>query len=121
MFQSLFRTRQQPAAPRAAIQQINAQELAQQLTGSSTPLMIDVRTAGEYQYDGHIAGSRLLPLPMLLQRQHELPKDRPIVCVCHSGARSQVACEQLAQLGFTNLSNLSGGMIGWKAAGLPAQ
>ena len=30
----------------------------------------------------------------------ELPADRPIVCVCRSGNRSHVACEQLAALGF---------------------
>jgi rhodanese-related sulfurtransferase len=58
---------------------------------------------------------------MLLARSNELPQDRPIVFVCRSGNRSQVACEQLAQLGFTNTINLVDGMIGWHRAGLPSQ
>jgi 3-mercaptopyruvate sulfurtransferase SseA len=59
-------------------------ELFQQLNEPDAPLVVDVRSPEEYQQDGHIAGARLLPLPVLLQRSNELPKDRPIVFVCRS-------------------------------------
>ena len=63
----------------------------------------------------------LLPLASLAQRLSELPKDKPIVCVCRSGARSQTACEYLAANGFDNVINLNGGMISWIRSGLPYQ
>jgi rhodanese-related sulfurtransferase len=56
-----------------------------------------------------------------MQRVEELPKDQPIVFVCRSGNRSQVACEQLSRLGYENVTNFEGGMIAWKRAGLPTR
>jgi rhodanese-related sulfurtransferase len=49
---------------------------------------------------------------------NELPKDRPILCICRSGSRSSMATRQLAGAGFEAI-NLSGGMIGWQGAGFP--
>ena len=106
---------------RSQVKQINANELHQHLGKSNTPALVDVRSPGEYNSDGHISGSRLIPLQALTQRANELPKDQPIVCICRSGSRSQVAAEQLAQLGFTDVANLSGGMIGWHRNGLPSK
>ncbi len=106
-------------APVTAVKQLNPNELQQWLDSDKpAPLMVDVRTPGEYEYDGHIDGSRLLPLSSLMQRMNELPKNQTIVCVCRSGARSYTACEMLASQGFEAI-NLSGGMIAWKRAGLP--
>jgi rhodanese-related sulfurtransferase len=124
MLQSIFNYKR--SAPgvrpqRSQVKQITANELYQNLQNGNSPLLVDVRSPGEYHSDGHITGSRLIPLPALLQRTHELPKDQPIVCVCRSGSRSQVACEQLSQLGFKDLTNLSGGMIGWHRNGLPSK
>jgi len=48
----------------------------------------------------------------------ELPKDREIICVCHSGNRSQAATRQLSTAGY-QVTNLNGGMIAWVRAGLP--
>ena len=99
-----------------AVKQINAAELHQWLDEADKPLLlVDVRTPGEFEYDGHIGGSQLFPLSSLMARMDELPKDQTIVCVCRSGARSYTACEMLASNGF-DVVNLSGGMIGWKRA-----
>lgn len=103
---------------RPAVKQITPLELQRWITKNERLTLIDVRTSREYEME-HIRGARLLPLSVLRQRSGELPDDRPIVCICRSGARSQSACEQLARLGFTNLFNLSGGMIAWKRDGLP--
>jgi rhodanese-related sulfurtransferase len=103
------------------VKTITPAELAQRLTEEDPPLVVDVRMPEEYAQDGHIAGSRLLPLPVLLQRSNELPQDREIVFVCRSGSRSGIACEQLAGAGFENTINMVGGMIDWKRAGLPNQ
>jgi rhodanese-related sulfurtransferase len=123
MFQSIFGRVEQTATARQqrqqqTIPQLDAGQVWERVQEDDNVLLVDVRTPGEYQLE-HIPGSRLLPLSLLHQRSDELPKDRPIVCVCRSGARSQSAAELLAELGFADVSNLSGGMIGWKRAGLP--
>lgn len=123
MFQSILGRAERKTAPhrqRDAIAQLTPQQVWQRLEADEAPLLVDVRTPGEYQRE-HIPGSRLMPLSVLAGRTDELPRGRPIVCVCRSGARSQSACEQLAELGFSDLANLSGGIIGWKRAGLPYQ
>lgn len=51
---------------------------------------------------------------------NELPRDREILCVCRSGARSSSAARRLAEMGF-KVNNLSGGMIGWMQARLPVE
>ncbi len=114
MFQSLFGSR-----GRSAVEGLNAQELAELLKSEDELLLVDVRSPYEYEHDGHIPGSRLLPLPALLQRVEELPRNQQIVFVCRSGNRSMVACEQLARLGYGNVKNFNGGMIAWQMAGLP--
>lgn len=87
---------------------------------SKTPLYIlDVRSAQEYKQDGHIAGAHLIPLGDLAHKLKQVPTDRTVVCVCRSGARSSAALSQLQQAGYTNVRNLSGGMMGWQSHGLP--
>lgn len=109
------------AAPTAGTATITAPDLKRRLDAGDRLFLLDVRSSDEYAHDGRIAGSHLLPLPMLAMRLDELPKDTPIVCVCRSGNRSGVAAEQLARRGFSNVINLAGGMVGWARAGLPMQ
>lgn len=118
MFQRLFGHKAQRPS---SIQHISPTELNQRLQIRDSLLLVDVRWPDEYSQDGHIAGSRLLPLQALRQRCDELPQDQPIVFICRSGRRSQAACEQLAGLGFTNLINLAGGIMSWRQANLPVQ
>lgn len=117
MLRHLFNLGGQPQAENGIVN-IIAEDLQRKIAQGEQLLILDVRSPDEYAHDGHIASSRLLPLPALAHRASELPRDRTIVCVCRSGARSQAACELLARQGFTKVSNLSGGMIGWRRAGL---
>lgn len=92
----------------------------QALIVAKTPLyLLDVRSSQEYKHDGHIAGAHLIPLGELPSKLAQLPRDRTVVCICRSGARSSAALNQLAQAGFTDIRNLSGGMMGWNGANLP--
>jgi len=96
---------------------LTAQELSEKLKNAKRPLVIDVRQPEEYQA-GHIAGAKLMPLGVIVQRMKELPKDKEIVCVCASGSRSRSATKQLISAGYTVL-DMSGGMLNWQRAGLP--
>jgi rhodanese-related sulfurtransferase len=82
--------------------------------------IIDVRAADEYT-GGHLPDSRNIPLEHLEARAEEIGqlKDAPLILVCQTGPRSFAACQQLAKQGFTKANNLSGGIAGWRAAGLP--
>lgn len=79
--------------------------------------VIDVREPGEYQA-GAIEGSRLMPLATLPARIQDLPKDKKIVLVCKSGARSYQATLFLKHQGW-EAENLEGGLKAWSKAGLP--
>ena len=45
--------------------------------------------------------------------------DQPLVTVCNEGYTSSLAAVSLRRLGFTNVTDLAGGVEGWAAAGLP--
>jgi rhodanese-related sulfurtransferase len=63
-------------------------------------VIIDVRTAGEYA-NGHIKGSKNMPLDAINSRVAELKKaDKPVITVCRSGARSGMAKGILANAGI---------------------
>ena len=80
--------------------------------------IIDVREPNEFNGPiGRIAGSKLIPLGELAARAAEISKDRPVVTVCRSGARSAQAVVILQKAGFTNVANLAGGMLRWRAEG----
>ena len=113
MFKALFSNSQ------TAVQQMSPAELKERLRTKEPLIMLDVRTPEEYKHEGHISGARLMPLSVVPVRSNELPHDTPIVCVCRSGSRSQVACESLRRQGFTNVANMAGGMLAWRRAGLP--
>ena len=84
--------------------------------------VVDVREPEEWRGPlGHIAQSSLIPLGQLSQRAAELDKARPIVTACRSGARSAQAVVILRRLGFANVANLAGGLIRWRASGLPVE
>ncbi|HXQ49971.1 MAG TPA: MBL fold metallo-hydrolase [Stellaceae bacterium] len=83
------------------------------------PLQIlDVREKDEFAGPlGHIYGAILIPLGEVAARAGELSRDRPIVAVCRAGSRSAQAVNILKQAGFTDIANLAGGMLRWRAEG----
>ena len=82
--------------------------------------VLDVREAGEFDDAlGHIVGAQSLPLSGLAARMHEIDRQRPVVTVCRSGARSAQATVLLRKAGFNDVANLAGGMRRWRAEQLP--
>jgi sulfur dioxygenase len=78
--------------------------------------ILDVREPQEFTGPlGHIPGAVLIPLGELAHRATELARDRPVVAVCRAGSRSAQATVILRQAGFTDVANLSGGMLRWRA------
>jgi rhodanese-related sulfurtransferase len=107
------------SATEAQAKTISAAALHQRLQAAAPkPLVIDVREPSEFA-EGHIAEAQLVPLGTVEAGLASVPKDQEIVLVCRSGRRSGEAQNRLAQRGYTNLTNVEGGMIAWKDEQLP--
>ena len=84
--------------------------------------VLDVREPQEFTSPmGHIPSAILIPLGQLVERADELSRDKPIVAVCRAGGRSAQATVLLRRAGFTDLANLAGGMLRWRAERLPVE
>ena len=84
--------------------------------------VVDVRDRDEFDGPlGRIRGAMLIPLSELPKRSEELSRDRPVVTVCRSGARSAQAAVLLQKAGFADVANLAGGMIRWRGEGHPIE
>jgi len=97
------------------MQPISVEELKARIDAGETLHLLDVREPGEHE-DFNIGGV-LLPLGNI--RNFETDdidgwKDQEVICYCRSGNRSGQACMILESAGFTNVKNLSGGMMAWQ-------
>jgi hydroxyacylglutathione hydrolase len=82
--------------------------------------IVDVRSANEWAH-GHIPGALHIPLGYLADRTGEIPSSKPVIVQCQSGARSSIAASVLERHHVANVSNLTGGIAAWAAAGLPIE
>ena len=96
------------------MQHITAPELAARLAaeGEQGPLLLDVRENWEFA-TCQIPGSVQIPMALVPIRISELDDDREIVCICHHGARSTQVAAFLERNGFTDVTNLTGGIHAW--------
>jgi hydroxyacylglutathione hydrolase len=100
------------------LQQVPQVDAASLAARNGEVTVVDVR--GQTEWDaGHIPGAVHLPLATLSNRLDELPRDRPLVLQCQSGGRSSIASALLQAHGFEDVTNLRGGIRGWREAGLP--
>ena len=106
-----------PIQGKETIVQVEPRELSAR---ADAVTVVDVRSANEWAA-GHLPGAIHIPLGYLTDRIGEIPAARPIVVQCQSGGRSSIAASILQRAGFTNVSNLAGGITGWAAAGLPIE
>ena len=97
------------------MQDITASEVKERLDKGEMVHLIDVRE--EHEYEEYNIGAILIPLGTLPDRISELEqwKNEEIVVHCRSGARSANAKQYLVSQGFTNVRNMLGGVIAYKA------
>jgi glyoxylase-like metal-dependent hydrolase (beta-lactamase superfamily II)/rhodanese-related sulfurtransferase len=86
--------------------------------GERSPVLVDVRTPGE-RANKTIPGSVHRPLSSLRTALPDVARDRPVIVFCAGGYRSSIAASLLQREGFTNVSEVAGGIAAWEAAGLP--
>jgi rhodanese-related sulfurtransferase len=94
-------------------QAILPEQLYERMNGNSRPLIVDVRQPQECRRVGVIPGAVEIPLPDLRQRMDELNPSRETVVYCRQGVRGYIAARILAQHGFVDVKNLTGGILSW--------
>ena len=100
------------------LSQLSVCDLKTGLRSGTAPLVLDVRTLGEWEKN-HIEGALHIPLPSLTARLAEVPRDQPVALMCGSGYRSSIAASLLQARGFLRLQNVMGGMGAYMEAVCP--
>ena len=83
--------------------------------------LIDVRSVREYAHSGHPKGARSVPPDLIKRDDTGLGREDELHVICLSGHRSPRQAKRLAGMGFTKVTNVHGGLIAWKKAGLPVK
>lgn len=102
--------------------EITVNELFDRVNSNQPPLLIDVRSAEEYNGGyGHIPKARLIPMLELSSNIEDLAsfKEKEIVTMCPGGGMSLVAVEVLTEAGFKDVKSLKGGTDLWHEKGYP--
>jgi adenylyltransferase/sulfurtransferase len=99
--------------PQMSVEELKARMDAAKQGGAAAPFILDVREPHEYAIVN--LGVPQIPVGSLPDRIGEIPvaKDAEIVTHCKTGGRSQKAALALKAAGFTNVSNLAGGITAW--------
>jgi rhodanese-related sulfurtransferase len=117
------------ADAKSRIREIGAAEAAEAVKKNPKTVILDVREPAEWAA-GHIPGALHVPRGMLeakadLEYANREPaladRSTAIIIHCASGARSALAADVLAQMGFTNVCSMAGGIAAWTQAGLPVE
>lgn len=82
--------------------------------------LVDVRNNAEWE-EGFIEGAQHVMLGKLMDHLESIPRDKPVVVQCQSGARSSIAASILQKHGIAKVINLAGGYSRWSQEGLPVK
>ena len=108
---SVFFESSKPNPQIPSVEDISPEEVKQKMDLIE---IVDVRRPDEWTGElGHIPQAKLIVMDNVPQKLSDLPKDKPLVLVCRSGARSAQTAAFLKLQGFTSVYNMEGGMIAW--------
>lgn len=101
---------------------ITRDELLRQLQTEKPPLVVDVRTRGEYDRD-HVPGAVHIPFYSIRSglSRAGFPKKDPVVLYCEHGPRAGIAGFTLFLFGYDNVHSLEGHMKGWRTKEFPIE
>jgi NADPH-dependent 2,4-dienoyl-CoA reductase/sulfur reductase-like enzyme/rhodanese-related sulfurtransferase len=95
---------------------VTAAELRAALGSSAPPVVVDVRSPGEWAR-GHLPGALHLPVDALREQWETLPRDRSLRIYCRSGFRGHLAVRILKERGLEDVANVTGGWLSMVAEG----
>ncbi len=83
-------------------------------------LLVDVREPNETAVERY-PGAAIVPMSTFDPAQIPDPQGRQVVFACRSGRRSVTASQMAQAAGLPYDAHLAGGILAWKAAGLPTE
>ncbi|MGH7796580.1 MAG: molybdopterin-synthase adenylyltransferase MoeB [Candidatus Binatia bacterium] len=107
------------AEARKEIPEVSAQQVNELLKNNGkSPVLLDVRESDEWR-QGHLEGALSLPRGFLeIKVETAVPnKDAPIIAYCAGGVRSLLAAKAMKEMGYQDVSSMSGGYAAWKNGG----
>lgn len=98
---------------------ITVEELKNIIESGKDIFLLDVRTEPEFMHSHLSFVDIRIPYDSLDLNLALLPDDKTtiIYCICRSGRRSQIAADYLKSNGYSNVINITGGILAWKDAG----
>ena len=102
-----------------AVRDLTPEDVARGLT-EGRMVLVDVREPNETAVE-RFPEAFLLPLSAFDPASIEAPAGREVVFACRSGRRSVTASLAAQEQGFAYGAHLAGGILAWKAAGLPTK
>lgn len=94
------------------VREISAPELKERRDRGDNPLVLDVREDWELQL-ARIPDVLHVPMNQVPARMSGWSRDAETIVMCHAGGRSLRVAHFLANQGFTNVANLTGGISAW--------
>jgi molybdopterin/thiamine biosynthesis adenylyltransferase/rhodanese-related sulfurtransferase len=107
------------AEARKEVPEVTAQHVNDLLTNNGkSHVLLDVRESDEWR-QGHLEGALPLPRGFLeIKVETAIPdKNAPIIAYCAGGVRSLLAAKAMKEMGYQNVSSMSGGYTAWKNGG----
>ncbi len=100
------------------VPQLSVGDVKKSMDAHENVILLDVRTAGEYSRN-KLENARNLPLDEVAERIESIVPDKSmrIYVYCLSGSRSIHAVDAMVKLGYTNVFNVTGGLLAWRAKG----
>ncbi len=94
------------------IKSVTVHELKKMMDDKKDYQLIDCREPDEYEFCN--IGGKLIPMGQIIKNIEKISRDKTVIMQCRSGIRSaQVISALQLQYGFTNLFNLTGGILAW--------
>jgi rhodanese-related sulfurtransferase len=101
------------------VRNLTPEEVARGLTEGKM-LLVDVREPNETAVERY-PGAAIVPLSTFDPNDIPDPQGKQVVFACRSGRRSVTASQAAQAAGFPYDAHLAGGILAWKAAGLPTE
>lgn len=93
------------------MKEISVSELKKKIDAGENYQLVDVRES--YEADICSMGGELIPMGEILDSLDKIRKDVPVYVHCRSGKRSAAIVQTLESQGYTNVYNVSGGILAW--------
>ncbi|HYW52710.1 MAG TPA: rhodanese-like domain-containing protein [Candidatus Elarobacter sp.] len=95
--------------------EISVEELKRRHDAGERLVLLDVREPDEVA-TASIPWATAIPMMQIPARIGEIPRDVPVVVMCHHGGRSERVAQYLAAQGYAGAVNLNGGIDAWSAS-----